>query len=130
FSLGRTTEITRDELKFSKFISKLRNKFSFLFDELMKIQCTMKNICTAEEWNEYKEKIWYDFLKDNNFNELKESELLRDKLDMLSQVDPYIGKYFSLNWVRKNILKFTDEEISVMDKEIEKDKKENPPEGQ
>lgn len=128
FSLGRTTEITRDELKFAKFISKLRNKFTLLFDELMKIQCVMKNICTVDEWKEYKEKIWYDFKKDNNFDELKESELLRDRLDMLNQISPYIGQYFSRDWVRKNILKLTDEEINLMDKEIEKDKKEFPPE--
>jgi len=122
FSLGRSTEITRDELKFAKFISKLRTKFSILFDELMKIQCEMKKICSAEEWNEYKEKIWYDYIKDNNFDELKESELLRDKLDMLNQIDPYIGKYFSLEWVRKNVLKFTDEEIKAIDSDIKKEK--------
>jgi hypothetical protein len=111
FSLGRTTEITRDELKFSKFIQRLRNKFSTLFDDLMRVQLVLKRVCTAEEWDIFREKIWYDFLKDNEFNMLKEQELLSYRMNTLTQVAPFVGTYYSQEWVKKKVLGQTEEEI-------------------
>ena len=121
FSLGRTTEITRDEIKFNKFIERLRNKFATLFDDLLRIQLVLKKVCTEEEWREYKEDVWYDFKKDNNFDELKEAELLSMRLDILTKIDPFVGKYYSTQWVRKNVLKQTDEDMEEMQPEMEQD---------
>jgi hypothetical protein len=129
FSLGRSTEITRDELKFNKFISRLRNKFSTLFDDLLRVQLVLKKICTEEEWNEFKEEIWYDFLKDNNFDELKESELLTNRMQTLQMVDPYVGRYYSKQWVRKNILMQSDDDIEEIDQQIEQEGAEALPNG-
>jgi hypothetical protein len=120
-ALGRSTEITRDELKFAKFITRLRNKFSQLFDDALRIQLALKGICSQEEWEQFKEDIYYDFKKDNNFTELREAELLRERLTTLQTIDPYIGKYFSQTWVKKHVLRMTDEEISKMAKEMDKD---------
>lgn len=117
--LGRTTEVTRDEVKFSKFINKLRNKFSRLFDDTLGIQLALKGICTKDEWNDFKENVHYDYVKDNNFTELRDSELLRERLTSLGMVDPYIGKYFSVEWVRKNILQQTTEDMEDINKQIE-----------
>ena len=119
FSLGRTSEITRDELKFSKFVSRLRNKFSTLFDDLLRVQLVLKKICTEEEWKEFKEDIWYDYLKDNNFDELKEAELTASRIATLQLVDPYVGRYFSQEWVRKNVLHQTDDDIEEINAQIE-----------
>ena len=121
FSLGRTTEITRDELKFMKFVMRLRNKFSTLFDDLLRVQLVLKNICTEEEWKEIKEDIWYDFKKDNNFDEIKEAELLNLRLDTLQKIDPFVGKYYSALWVRKNLLQQSDEDIEEMNAQMEQD---------
>jgi hypothetical protein len=121
FSLGRSTEITRDEIKFMKFIMRLRNKFSTLFDDLLRVQLVLKRICTNEEWHEFREKVWYDFKKDNNFNELKEAELLTNRLANLQVIDPFVGRYYSLAWVRKNVLNLTDEDIEEIDKEIQEE---------
>jgi hypothetical protein len=121
FSLGRTTEITRDELKFSKFVQRLRNKFSTLFDDLLRVQLILKNVCTEEEWKEFKEDIWYDYKKDNNFDELKDAELLSMRLDVLTKVDPYVGKYYSVEWVRKNILQQTDEDMEEINGQMEQE---------
>jgi hypothetical protein len=120
-SLGRSTEITRDELKFGKFIVRLRNKFSQLFDAALRTQLVLKGICTQDEWEKFREDIYYDYHKDNNFTELREAELWRERLSSLSMVDPYIGKYFSQTWAKKTILRLSDEEIQEMDKEMEKD---------
>jgi hypothetical protein len=120
-SLGRSTEITRDELKFGKFIVRLRNKFSQLFDSALRTQLVLKGICTQDEWEKFREDIYYDYHKDNNFTELREAELWRERLTSLSMVDPYIGKYFSQTWAKKTILRLSDEEIQEMDKEMEKD---------
>lgn len=119
FSLGRTTEVTREELKFSKFVSRLRNKFSTLFDEILRVQLVLKGICTVEEWQAFKEEIWYDFLKDNNFNELKEAELLNNRIQILTMLDPFVGKYYSMEWVRKNVLRLDEEEIEEIQQQIE-----------
>ena len=122
FSLGRTSEITRDELKFSKFVDRLRNKFTEVFDQALRIQCVLKGICTAEEWDLFKENIYYDFIKDNNFTELKEAELMNQRLSLLGAVDPYTGRYFSQAWIQRHVLRLTDDEIDEMQKEIDKEK--------
>jgi len=124
FSFGRASEITRDELKFSKFVDRMRNKFSDLFDQAMRVQCVLKGICTAEEWAEFKEYIHYDFIKDNNITELKEAEVMKDRLGLLDQVDNYTGRYFSQVWIQRNVLRLTDDEIAEMQKEIDKEKEE------
>lgn len=125
--LGRSTEITRDELKFTKFVTRLRNKFSTLFDDLLRVQLITKGICTEEEWLEFKEDIWYDFKKDNNFTELKEAELLQNRIQTLQLVDPYVGRYYSMEWVRKNVLMMDDEDIEEMKKQIEEEQAANAP---
>ena len=122
FTLGRTSEITRDELKFNKFIERVRSKFTVLFDELMKRQLALKGICSIDEWEVLKEKIHYDFLKDNNFSELKESELMTARLQLMNLVDPYVGTYFSRAWVKKHVLHFDEEGIERMDNELEEEK--------
>ena len=125
--LGRSTEITRDELKFSKFIERLRNKFATLFDDILRVQLVLKKVCTEDEWKEFKEDIYYDFKKDNNFDELKESELLMNRIATLQAVDPYVGRYYSMAWVRKNVLMLDDEDIEELQKEIEEEKAANTP---
>ena len=118
FSLGRTTEITRDEIKFMKFIMRLRNKFSTMFDDLLRVQLVLKRVCTEEEWQEFKEKIFYDYKKDNNFNELKESELLNNRIMTLTALAPFVGTYFSQAWVKKNVLMLSDEEIEEINEQM------------
>ena len=126
FTLGRSTEVTRDELKFMKFIERLRDKFSLMFDELMERQLALKGICSVDEWHEFKEKIHYDFLKDNNFAELKASELLANRLQVMQQIDPYVGVYFSKDWIRKKVLNMNEEEIEEIAKQMEIEKAEEP----
>jgi hypothetical protein len=119
--LGRSTEVTRDELKFQKFITKIRNKFSQIFDHALKTQLVLKGICTSEEWEEFREKIYYDYKKDNNFAELRDAELLQNRLQILGTIDPYVGRYYSQEWVKKNVLQMSDEDIEEMNKQIEKE---------
>jgi hypothetical protein len=119
--IGRSQEITRDELKFAKFIARLRNKFTQLFDDALGTQLVLKGICTQDEWRDFRENVIYDFKKDNNFTELREAELLRERLTMVGMIDPYIGKYFSHQYIKKNILKMNDEEVKEMQKEIDKE---------
>ena len=119
--LGRTTEVTRDEVKFNKFIIRLRNKFSQIFDHALEKQCVLKGICTREEWEQFKEDIYYDYIKDNNFTELRDAELLQSRIQTLTTVDPYVGRYYSAEWVRKNILQQTKEEIEEIDKQIKQE---------
>ena len=134
--LGRTTEVTRDEVKFLKFIIRLRNKFSQIFDHALEKQLVLKGICTREEWQNFKEQIYYDYVKDNNFTELRDAELLQNRVQTLQVVDPYVGRYFSAEWVRKNILQQTQEEIEAIDEQIKKESDEGtggptmPPEAQ
>lgn len=118
FVLGRSTEISRDEVKFSKFVGRLRKRFGDLFMQTLRTQLILKGIITPEDWEKMKEDIVIDFLKDNYFAELKEAEVLRERVNTLQLVDPYVGKYYSANWVRKNILFQTEEEIDDMDKEM------------
>ena len=122
--LGRTTEVTRDEVKFAKFVNRLRNKFAQIFDHALRLQLVLKGICTTEEWDEFRESIYYDFIKDNNFTEMRDAELLRERVNTATMLDPFIGRYYSTAWVRKNVLQMTDEEIEQMQKEIEE---EGPP---
>ena len=119
FSLGRSTEITRDELKFTKFVQKLRKKFAVLFIDILRTQLILKGVISAEEWDTVKEHIQFDFLKDGYFAELKKAEMLREQLDMLSQIESYVGTYYSKEWVRKNVLHMTDEEIEEIETQIE-----------
>ena len=117
--LGRTTEVTRDELKFNKFIVKLRNKFSQIFDHALKVQLSLKGICSQEEWETFKEDVFYDYIKDNNFTELRDAELLTQRLQSLTLIDPYVGRYYSQEWVNKNVLHLTDDELEEMKKQID-----------
>lgn len=119
--IGKTTEVTRDEVKFSKFINRLRNKFSRIFDDALRIQLALKGICTTEEWDDFKEAIYYDFKKDNNFVEMRDAEIIRERVLTATQLDPFIGKYYSSKWVKKTVLRMTDEEIEQMEKEIEEE---------
>ena len=118
FSLGRSTEISRDEVKFQKFINRLRKKFSNLFFELLHTQLILKGVITEQDWREIKENINVDYLKDSYFSELKETEMLRERLGMLQELDQFVGTYYSKEYVRKNILRQTDEEIEQIDDQI------------
>jgi len=124
FNLGRASEITRDELKFNKFIQRLRNRFSILFDELLEIQLALKGVATRSEWQEMKEYIYYDFMEDNHFSELKQSEVMTERLRILQEVDPFVGKYFSTDWIRKNVLHMSDQDVQQIEKEIDAESKE------
>ena len=121
FSIGRSTEITRDELKFSKFVQRLRKKFSALFHDVLRTQLVLTGVIAEEEWDRIKEHIQYDFLQDGHFAELRDTEILRERIDMLGQVEPYVGNFFSKTWVQKNILRQTDEEIQEIENEIEEE---------
>ena len=121
FNLGRSSEILRDELKFTKFVARLRKRFSKMFDDMLKTQLILKNICTPEDWEIMSEHIQYDFLYDNHFSELKDSELLNERITTLQAAEPYVGTYFSQDYVRRKILRQTDEEILEQDKLIEKE---------
>jgi len=123
FSLGRTSEITRDEVKFKKFIDRLRKRFSDLFMQLLKTQLLLKGIITESDWKDWKESIAFDFIEDNYFSELKQSEMLRERFDMLSSLDQYVGKYISNEWIRKNVLRQTDDEIEEIQKQIDQETK-------
>jgi len=118
FTLGKSNEITRDELKFDKFVNRLRARFAVLFDEMLGRQLALKGVCTLDEWHEMKEQIVYDFLKDNNFAELKEQELVTNRMTTLGLVQPFVGVYYSKVWVWKNILRLNEAEIAQMKKEI------------
>ena len=119
FSLGRTTEITRDEIKFKKFIDRLRKRFSDLFMQLLKTQLLLKGVITRDDWKSWKDSIVFDYIEDNYFSELKQSEMIRERFEMLSSLDEYIGNFISNEWVRKNILRFSEEEIEDIQKQID-----------
>ena len=121
FNLGRSSEILRDEVKFSKFVSRLRKRFSYMFNDMLKTQLILKNIITPEDWNIMEEHIQYDFLYDNHFAELKDAELLNERLGMIQVAEPYVGKYFSQDYLRRKILRQTDQEIIEQDALIEKE---------
>ena len=121
FNLGRSSEILRDELKFTKFVARLRKRFSKMFDDMLRTQLILKNICTPEDWEIMSEHIQYDFLYDNHFAELKDAELLNERLTMVAAAEPYVGKYFSQDYLRRKILRQTDEEILEQDKIMKKE---------
>jgi hypothetical protein len=121
FNLGKSSEILRDEVKFSKFVSRLRKRFSYMFSDMLKTQLILKNIITPEDWSMMDEHIQYDFLYDNHFAELKDAELLNERLGMVQIAEPYVGKYFSQDYVRRKILRQTDVEIVEEDAKIEKE---------
>lgn len=121
--LGRASEITRDEYKFQKFIDRLRLRFSELFTNILKKQLMLKGIITEEDWNTWKKSIVIDFITDNYFTELKESEILRERVNMLREIEPYLGTFYSKQWVQKNVLMFTDDDTKKMQKDMEDEKK-------
>ena len=118
FSIGRSDNITRDELKFTKFVGRLRKKFSIIFADMLKTQLLLKGVIALEDWDTFKEHIQFDFLQDGHFTELKNAEILRERLDMLGQIESYVGEYFSKEYVKKKILRMTDEEISEIEGQI------------
>ena len=121
FNLGRSSEILRDELKFSKFVGRLRKRFSQVFNDMLKTQLILKNIITPEDWSELEDHIQYDFLYDNHFSDLKKNELLNEQLGVVASMEPYMGKYFSNHYVRTKVLKQTEDDIKEIDKEIKKE---------
>ena len=121
FNLGRSSEITRDELKFTKFVGKLRKKFSDIFHDTLKTQLILKGVITPEDWDDMKEHIQYDYLYDNHFTELKNLEMMTEKLNVLGQMDPYIGKYFSVEYIRTQVLGQTETEMEEIDAEMADD---------
>jgi len=121
FTLGRSTEISRDEVKFQKFIDRLRNRFAQVFLSVLKKQLMLKGIITIQDWEEWKDDIYVDYLKDNHFSELKEAEIFQNRLGLMNEATQYVGEYFSKAWVMKNILQMSEEEIEEMKKEIEKE---------
>ncbi len=121
FNIGRAAEITRDEVKFQKFVARLRKRFSELFVDLLKTQLILKGIISIEEWEDMKEHIQFDYIADNYFTELKEIEIRNERLNEVNQMDPYVGKYFSAEYIRRQVLKQTDTEIAEIDKQIEQE---------
>jgi len=129
FSLGRTTEITRDELKFTKFIQKLRKKYTALFTDILKTQLLLKGIISLNDWDNMKEHIQYDFMKDGHFSELKEAELLNDRIQTLDSIQSYIGTFFSKQYVLKTVLRMNDSEIQDMQDQIKRELDTDPLDG-
>ena len=121
FQLGRASEITRDELKFNKFIKRLRNRFAMLFDELLEIHLALKGVTTRKEWQQMKQDIYYDFMEDNHFTELKDTEIMTERLRLLGDIDSYVGKYFSEQWVRTNVLRLTEDEVETIQTQIDQE---------
>ena len=121
FNLGRSTEITRDELKFTKFVQRLRKKFTELFNDILKTQLVLKAVITDEDWHILRDHVQYDFLQDGHFAELKESEMLMERLRVADSMRDYVGKYFSVEYVRKNVLRQTDRDIEKINKQIKKE---------
>jgi len=121
FNLGRASEITRDELKFTKFVQRLRKKFTELFNDLLRTQLILKGIISEDDWYTVRDSINYDFLQDGHFAELKQTEMLRERLALANEMRDYIGKFFSVEYVRKNVLKQNEREIEDMDKQIKKE---------
>ena len=121
FNLGRTSEVTRDELKFTRFIERLRARFTHLFDNLLEIQLVLKGVINRKQWKELRDNLYYDFPHDSYFTELKNAEVLTERLRLMGEVEQYVGKFYSLDWVRKNVLQMSEEEIRDMDKAIKRE---------
>jgi hypothetical protein len=127
FSLGRATEVSRDELKFSRFINRLRGRFSQLFLNLLEKQVVLKQIMTIEDWNNIASEIQFDFAKDNYFTELKDGEILDNRINLARNFQDMLGRYYSHEWLRKNILQQSDDDIEEMDKQIEEENNSDDP---
>ena len=123
FTLGRSTEISRDEIKFQKFVDRLRRRFSNLFLDILKKQLILKGIITIQDWEEWKDDIYVDYIKDNHFTELKDAEILQNRLGIMNEVTQYVGDFFSKEWIQKNVLLMDEEEIEDMKKQIDKEEK-------
>ena len=121
FNLGRAAEITRDELKFTKFVQRLRRKFTELFNDILRTQLVLKGVIAEEDWGTIAAHIQYDFLKDGHFAELKNTEMMRERLALANEMRDYVGKYYSVKYVRKNILKQDEREMEDIDKQIKKE---------
>jgi hypothetical protein len=133
FNLGKAAEITRDELKFTKFIQRLRKRFTSVFGDILKSQLVLKGIITIEDWQKINSHIQYDYLKDGYFAELKEAEIMRERLSLAQEVSPYVGKYYSIDYIRKKVLRQSDEDIIEIDSQIADEIKQGiiaSPEGQ
>ena len=130
FSLGRTTEISRDEVKFSRFVDRLRMKFSSMFMDILRTQLALKGIMPIEEWELEKENIRFDYQKDSHFVEMKDAEILRERVTSLRELDEFVGKYYSQQWIRKNVLRQSEEEIEMIDSQIEDEKQNEDGEGE
>jgi hypothetical protein len=128
FSLGRSTEISRDELKFQKFIDRLRRRFAHLFYDILRKQLILKGIITQEDWDVMKNDIIVDYVRDNHFTELRDAEILRERVQTLDQISNYVGEYFSKEWIQKNVLHLSDEDIETMNKQIGGETEESPEE--
>ena len=126
FSLGRASEISRDEVKFAKFIRRLRSRFSILFDKILEKQLILKGIISESDWPDIQNKIRYDFMQDNQFEELKQAEILRERISLLRDLDEYVGTYYSKEWIRKNILQMSEDDVEEIGKQIEDEKAEEP----
>ena len=133
FNLGKAAEITRDELKFTKFIQRFRKRFTQVFGDILKTQLVLKGIITIEDWQKINSHIQYDYLKDGYFAELKEAEILRERLSLAQEVSQYVGKYYSIDYIRKKVLRQSDEDIIEIDNQIADEIKQGiiaSPEGQ
>jgi hypothetical protein len=126
FNFGRAAEISRDEIKFAKFVGRLRRKFNALFDDILKTQLVLKGVMRPEDWDDIKQHIDYEYAQDQYFQEIKQSENLRNRIDVLNMIAPYVGVYYSKDYVRKNVLRLTTDEV----KDIEKQNEQDPPEVQ
>jgi hypothetical protein len=122
FSLGRSTEVTRDEVKFSRFITRLRNRFAMLFNEILERNLILKKVMQPAEWDQIKNKIRYDFKQDNHFDELKEAEIFQNRAQVANEVDQFVGRYYSNEWIRKNILQQSEDDMEEIDKQIQDEK--------
>jgi hypothetical protein len=121
FSIGRSQEINRDEIKFNKFIVRLRKKFSMLFSNALRVQLIAKNIIRPDDWDDIRPGIKYDYIEDNHYSELRDNEILQSRIALLQLLDPYVGKYYSMDWAKRNVLQMDDKEISDIEKQIEKE---------
>jgi len=129
FNLGRASEITRDEIKFNKFVQRLRNRFTHLFDGLLEIQLVLKGVLSRSDWEQMRNTIHYDFKEDNYFSELKNTEIMTERLRLAGEIDPLVGKYYSMKWVRENVLRMSEDDIKQVDQEIDAERQEMDDEG-
>jgi len=121
FTLGRASEISRDELKFNKFVRRLRLRFSQLFNKALEKQLVLKGVMSLEEWNQLTHYVKYDFVEDNHFTELKNSEMMRERIQILTDLEQHVGTYYSKDWVRRNVLRLNNQEIEEMQIEMEQE---------